>query len=92
MSAFKQVILTTAYAALDFALKRLTSPDFMQALKDLVLSYMDDDISGAEKKEAVLEELKQLGQEVGEMVVDMSGSLLNLALEAAVAYVKFKLN
>jgi len=54
----------------------------------LVQTYFSETLSGPEKRDAVEQELRVLRGEVGEAVRETAGYLINLAIEAAVAYLK----
>jgi len=62
----------------------LTSAEFVAFVKELVLSYLNDDKkTGEEKRKAVIEQIKDSSFVVGT-------NLMNLAIEGILAYVKAK--
>lgn len=62
----------------------ITSKEFIELVKKLVLSMFENDKkTGEEKRKYVLEELKNSG-------VEFSTNLINLGIESAVTYIKTK--
>jgi hypothetical protein len=72
-----------------FILGKLVHNDgLLQDLRELVTTAMRLDISGAEKRAAVLAELRDIGHDLAEI----GSSLVNLALEIAVQLAKAKID
>ena len=61
----------------------LVGSDVFSKIEKVVLSLMDSSMTGEQKKNLALNQLKDLG-------TDVSKTLINLAIEVAVSY--FKLN
>ena len=61
----------------------ITSPDFVNRVKDVVLSLFDKTISGEQKRKKAIKELK-------EEFKDMGSSLINMVIEIVVNYIKAK--
>ena len=61
--------------------KFILGSDIFDRVKGAVIRQDDTTLSGAEKKAAVLEEIKTIGMEI-------AGWAINLAIELAVAYLR----
>jgi len=66
----------------------LIDPDFIKNVKELVLAAMNFDMTGPEKKQAVLQELKDIGGAMADTLADTSTFILSLAVDIVVAYLK----
>lgn len=64
-----------------FLIRTLITRERLEAIRALVLEYMTSDLPPEQRREAVRQRAKALG-------VDLSDTLLNLAIEAAVAWAK----
>ena len=62
---------------------RLTKRDFVESVKSLVISYINKDMEGEEKRKAVVEQIKQEGWSFANYIV-------NLVIESVLAYLKIK--
>lgn len=69
-------------------IKIATSGKLMDATVEFVEELMDFEISGEEKRKAVLNKLKYVGGELQPIVAATAGYILSLAVEIAVAYIK----
>ena len=69
---------------LEWVIKKLTSKEFVEMTKKLVSLVNDKDMSGAEKREWVVSELKKFFGE-------FSTFAINLAIEVSVAVLKSKM-
>lgn len=68
-------------AAMYRILKVLIQEEFVDQVKDIVVTLMDKDMPGEEKRKIALQQAKDLGYDIG-------NTLMNMALEIVVAYVK----
>lgn len=66
----------------------LVTGKVMDSIKALVIAQTNQATPGPEKKALVVAELSAIKGEVGVAIAALSGSLLNLAIEAAVSYYK----
>ena len=72
-----------------YVLGKLVNNDgLLRNIRELVAAAMRMDISGAEKRAAVLTELRDIGHDLAEI----GSSLVNLALEIAVQLAKAKID
>ncbi len=81
MNHFTAIILLNS-------MKMVTDGNLMQTIVNLVEETTNIEISGEEKKRAVIQRLKAVGGELKPIVAATAGYLLNLAVEVAVAYIK----
>lgn len=75
-------------SALINLLRMATSGAIVAKVIELVKSASDMSISGEEKKRAVLLALREVGGELEPLIREVGTSVLNLLIEAAVAYIK----
>ena len=69
-------------------LKRLADPELVEAAKDFVLVMMDLDIPGEQKKQKVIESLRNLYAGGVNVLAETAPHIVNLIIEAAVAWAK----
>lgn len=82
---------TVIQQILAFVIKKLISANLWEYLLSAVKVQFNRKLSGAEKKAAVIEQVKAAEGKLGEIVKATSDTYLNLAVEAAVAIAKAKL-
>ena len=68
--------------------KMLMDSDLFEMIKGLVQSFMNEDIPGPMKKALVEDSVQDFIQESKETGLEISKSLLNLAIESLVVYYK----
>lgn len=68
----------------------VTSKAFIDKVVDLVAAAMKSGKSGEEKRAMVLAGIRELGGELAPIVREAGQSIINLAVEIAVAWVKAK--
>ena len=70
--------------------KALFDGDVVSNIKDLVEAALDFEMSGVEKKAAVMRELKEIGGDVGIAIAATSTVILSMAVDVVVAYLVSK--
>jgi|GEM_PF-2737605 len=81
----KRLLLSTLW----FVVRKLIGDEeLINDIKDLVAEMMDFAVSGEEKRQRVRAKLSEIGHDLAAI----GNSLVNLAIEAAVALAKNKLN
>lgn len=72
---------TSLYFALNKIVRTLIGNGIFNEIEDLVVAYMDKELTGDEKKAAVKKELNELKGVVGVSVKEAGSVLINLAIE-----------
>ena len=80
----KRVLLNLIIALL----KRLADAGLVESVRDFVLVVMDLDIPGEQKKQRVLEMLRQFYGAGATVLAETAPHIVNLIIEAAVAWAK----
>lgn len=88
---FKNQIKTAFINVIMFAVTQLLDAAFIGFLKAAVQEQMDTDISGDAKRERVMAELTNARGHIASVFAVASNSLINLAIEAVVAWAKHEL-
>lgn len=74
-----------------YIVRKLITGGLLDTIKQIVLLYAtNDNLTGAQKKEAVVVALKKLEGDEKEVFLAASGNLINLAIESAVVWAKLK--
>lgn len=79
---------TFLFNMLGFVVRRLIAARLFDHISDIVAAQMDNKTSGDKKKAAVKQELNELRGALQQDFINTAPSLINLAIEAAVALIK----
>lgn len=71
-------------------LKRISSPQLVTHIQSLVLTLMDLEIPGREKRAKLLDMLEEAYGEVAQEISKAAPHVINLIIEGAVAWAKHK--
>jgi hypothetical protein len=78
-------------AALLQIVARLTAPALVERMKEVVAEVaLRQGLTGAERRELALDLIRMVGDEASAVARDTAGHMLNLALEAVVAWARHR--